>query len=221
MLNYYLDIDSHLAGESPALGATVAFMKGTKEKAEGFNIRRATVNELITSGANLFEIEKLADKLNDEAGRGYENAHKGLTAAITEKEAAVNARVALTPSAYAAEIRNVFRGMSPGDRTAKLAAAFKDGDKEVLAALVNAPVITHGCDSDQLAAHYEAYKRSAAYAEYRVLDEHKKAMRYLEASFPGIMKWKLDNYKGTGGYSKKLTEQTAVMASYGITLDDD
>jgi hypothetical protein len=220
LVNYFLNVDGNIASLSPGLGAAVAYGLNIKEKAEGFNVRRGMVDDRITASANLFELEKLANGLADYAGR-YDDVHSGLAAAIKQKEAAVEAKVALTPSAYATEIRSVFLAMPSEDRSAAMAAAFKDGDKEVLAALVNAPAITHGCDREQLAAQYEVYKRDAAYGEYQVLDEHKKAMRYLEASFPGIMKWKADIYKGTKNYAEKRAQQKAIMASYGIELGDD
>lgn len=220
MTNYFLDVDDDIAAASPALKGTKAWGLEVKKNAEGFNIRRGTVNELITAGANLFEVEQLADKLADYAGK-YEQHHSSLSAAIKDREAAIEAKVALTPSAHAAEIRGVFLAMSPEDRTAAMATAFKDNDKEVLAALVNAPAITHGCNRDQLAAHYDAYKRDAAFGEYRVLDEHKKALRYLEAARPGIMKWSADIYSGTKVAAEKRATVQAVMKSYGFDFPDE
>lgn len=220
-LNYGLDIDDYIAKNNPALAAAKIWMDDTRKLAEGFNVRRATVDEEITAAKNLSDISKAADGLSEKVSAGYAKQLADVTAGKAQAQAAVDAKVALAPSANAAEIRSVFRSMSDEARAAAMAAAFKDGDKEVLAALVSAPALTHGCDRDQLAAHYEAYKRNVAFGEYRVLDEYEKANRYLENCREGLLRWRADIYEGTKEHVAKREQTKALLKSYGFEVDED
>ncbi|GEM_PF-2740649 len=221
LLNYGIDIDDHISTAHPALAGAKTWMADTLKLAEGFNVRRATVDEEITAAKNLSDVAKAADALSEKVSTGYSKQIADVAAGKAQAQAAVDAKVALTPTANAAEIRSVFRSMSAEDRTAAMAAAFKDNDKEVLAALVSAPALTHGCDRDQLAAQYEAYKRNVAFGEYRVLDEYEKAARYLENCRAGLIQWKADIYKGTKEHVAKRAQMEAVMKSYGFSVDED
>lgn len=221
MANYGIDIDDHLAASNPALNTAKVFMADLVKSAEGFNVRRATVDEEITATKNLTEIAKAADILSDKVSRDYAKATAEVAAGKAQAEAAVNAKIALTPTGNASEIRLVFRSMSPSERTEAMATAFKNDDKEVLAALVNVPDMLHGCNPEQLGAHYEAYKQNVAFGEYRVLNEYNKAARYLDNCNPGILRWRADIYKGTTVYTAKRAQQEAIMKSYGFSFGSD
>jgi len=217
-LNYHHDINAAL---SSGMKAAKDFMSGTLEKAEGFNFRRGMVDDRITHGANEHQIVLLADKLSEAATVGYERVKGELAASTANVEARLEAKVALTPTANAGEIRSVLRTMKPAERSAALAAAFEAGDKEVLAAVVSAPAFIHGCDPAQVAALREAYNRKIAYIEHRELEEHRKATRYLSDCMAPLGDWQARLYRGTKDHAKKYAQQKAIMASYGIEVAED
>lgn len=216
-LNYHHDINPEL---SSGMKAAKDFMSGTLEKAEGFNVRRGMVDDRITHGANEHQIVLLADKLSEAASVGYERVKGELAASTANVEARLEAKVALTPTTNAGEIRSVFRAMKPAERSAALAAAFEAGDKEILAAVVSAPAFIHGCDPAQVAALRESYNRKVAYIEHLELEEHRKATRYLADCLAPLGGWKARLYRGTKDHAKKHAEQKAVLASYGIEMAD-
>nr|WP_314465282.1 hypothetical protein [uncultured Novosphingobium sp.] len=220
-LNHLIGIDDHIASTHPVLANLKTWGEDTRKLAEGINVRRATANEEVTKAKNLSDVAKVADAACEKVSLGYSKQIADVAAGKSQAEAAVNAKIALTASPHAAEIRSVFLSMSPEDRSAAMATAFKDNDREVLAALVNAPAITHGCDRDQLAAHYEAYKRNVAFAEYRVLDEYNKAASILDKCQPDLLRWKADIYQGTKEHVAKQAQTAAIMKSYGFSVDED
>ncbi|WP_334183208.1 hypothetical protein [Novosphingobium sp.] len=219
-LNYLIGIDDHIATTNPALAAAKTWGQDMRKVAEGVNVRRATVDEEITAAKNYSDIAKIADAASEKVSLTYTKQVADIAAGKAQAQAAVDAKVALTPSPHAAEIRGVFLSMSPEDRAAAMAAAFKDNDKEVLAALVNAPSLTHGCDRDQLAAHYEAYKRNVAFGEYRVLEEYEKAASILDKCQPDLLRWKSDIYQGTKEHVAKQAQMAAIMKSYGFDVEE-
>jgi len=217
-LNYHLDINAEL---SSGMKAAKTFMSTTLEKANGYNIRRGMVDERTTRGMNEHQIVLLADELSEETTIGYERVKGELAASTASVEARLNAKVALTPTVNAGEIRSVFRAMKPAERSAAIAAAFEAGDKEILAAVVSAPAFIHGCDPAQVAALRESYSRKVAYIEHLELEEHRKATRYFSDCLAPLGKWKANLYRGTKNHAAKFAESKAVLASYGIEISED
>ncbi|MBD8552637.1 hypothetical protein [Sphingomonas sp. CFBP 8764] len=217
-VNYHMAMNPEL---SSGIKAAKDFLSGTLEKANGFNKRRGMVDERITRGMNEHQIVLLADKIGEETTIGYEKAKSALATSTANVEARLELRVALTPTANAAEIRSVMRAMKPAERSAALAAAFEAGDKEILGAVVSSPAFIHGCDPEQVTTLREVYNRKVAYVEHSELDEHRKATRYLEDSFPALGSWKARLYRGTKNHAAKFAENKAIMASYGIDISDD
>jgi hypothetical protein len=204
MGNYHHDINPDI---SPGTKSDKQFMENTMLRAGDYNKRRGMIDDRITRGTNEYEITKLADKLCDDFSVGYERTKATLATYTAEAEAKVNAKTALSPTANASEIRSVLRAMPAAERSSAAVAAFKAGDKETIAAIVSAPAIIHGLDQQQVDALHEAFKRTEADAEYRVLDEHRKATKHLENFFPGLDKWQARAYHGTKDHAKNYAEK--------------
>jgi hypothetical protein len=217
-VNYHMAMNPEL---SSGIKSAKEFLSGTLEKANGYNERRGMVDERITRGMNEHQIVSLADKISDETTAGYEKAKRELAASTANVEARLELKVALTPTANAAEIRSVMRAMKPAQRSAALAAAFEAGDKEILGAIVSSPAFIHGCDPEQVATLREAYNRKVAYVEHSELDEHRKATRYLEDSFPALGSWMARLYRGTKNHAAKFAQNKAILSTYGIEISDD
>lgn len=213
ILNYGHDIDPTV---SPGVRAVQSFMLGTLAAAEAFNERRRSVDETITYGANLAAIDKIADKIATDTVEGLSKARAALASSTQSAEAALEAAIGIRSSPNAAEVRSVLRGLSTSERSKVVRKAFSDGDHEVIGAIVGQSALLHGCDAEQVAGFFEAFKARTASAEYVEVQAHRKAARYLEACRGPILQWLPHLHEGTEAYAKRKQQFDMIASSYGF-----
>lgn len=110
--------------------------------------------------------------------------------------------------------------MSADQRQSALAEAFRDGNKEIIGAIVGFDKIMHGCNPDYVAASFDDYQRKVAPNEYATVESHKRYVGYLDRAGPNLMAFTTRALKGTGGYVKKAEVTKAVLASFGLAFED-
>ena len=216
-MNFYLDIESTLSsGASSAGTALEAILK----MAEGVNVARNAADPTVTRAAYLAKIEKAVDGFHRDATAKLDNARKAVAASLKEAETKLAHTVGITASANAAEIRSVLRSLSADQRQAELARAFKNGNREIIGAVVGFDRLMHGCNSDSVAALVDEYERDVAPSEYHAVQAHKKYAGYVDNAGRSLMAFTTRALKGTGGYESNRKATFAVLKSYGIEFDD-
>ena len=216
-MNFYLDIEGNLSsGASSAGTALEAILK----MAEGVNVARNAADPTITRAAYLAKIEKAVDGFNRDATAKLDNARKAVAASLKEAETKLAHTVGITASANAAEIRSILRSMPADQRQAELARAFKDGNREIIGAVVGVDQLMHGCNPVSVAALVDEFERTIAPAEYSAVEVHKKYAGYVDNAGRSLMAFTTRALRGTGGYESKRKATVAVLESYGIEFQD-
>lgn len=101
-----------------------------------------------TDAAHTYRIAEASRKLSSSREKYIERAWSLTQESARATELALHERANLTPTAYAPEIRAAFLKMTHKKRAETLEKAIKDGDSEVLAAVINAPELVTGLDKE-------------------------------------------------------------------------
>ncbi len=216
-MNYHLDVDGNLSSGASAAGTALAAIL---KAAEGVNVARKSADPTVTRAAYLANVEKYVEGFSKDATAQLDHARKALAGSLKEAETKLTHTVGIAPTANAAEIRSIMRAMPAEQRQAELARAFKDGNREIIGAVVAFDPLMHGCNPETVTALVDEYQRTVAPAEYASVEAHKKYGRYLENAGPSLMAFATRALAGTGGYEQARKTTAAVLKSYGIGFED-
>ena len=215
-LNYHHDIDGNLSSGASSAGTA---LESILKMAEGVNIARNAADPTVTRAAYRAKIEKAVDGFNRDATAKLDNARKAVAASLKEAEIKLAHTVGITASDNAAEIRTVLRSLPADQRHAEIAKAFKNGNREIIGAVVGFDQLMHGCNPEAVTAMVDEYQRAVAPAEYSAVAAHKKYAGYVDNAGRSLMAFTTRALKGTGGYESKREATVAVLKSYGIDFE--
>jgi hypothetical protein len=147
----------------------------------GLEALRQSRSPLETREAHQTRTMRAAAKLSDQLSRLKSDAGQAYANSVVQAEARISEAARLVPSEFAAEIRQAFRQMTPGERTNALADIVKSGDGPTLAALRDSPKLLHGMDASILQRVIQQHAQAAAPAELAALQSAKDAMDVFSA----------------------------------------
>lgn len=216
-LNHHNGIDENVSGGAAAMKN---WMANTLKRAEGVNARRTLVDPTITHAANLRQIEREVEKFSKEAAEGLKQARAAMRDSIASADAKLRTAVAVSPTSNAAEIRSALRGMSAKDRTAAMREAFANHDREVLGAIVDFNKVMHGCDKETVEVLFEKFKQEVAPNELANLASNRRFAEWGDKSEQFVLRFGTQALKGTEAYAATRARNAAVLASYGMNIDE-
>lgn len=139
---------------------------------------RQTVDPRMSKDAHILNVSKLATKLQGMT----EEMRKAITLKSEETEKGMAAEMAsrsgLKPGPYAAEIRQRFHAMTPGDRVKTIQGLIDSKDGASLDAILNSPPVLTGLLPQDIVTYREQFYTSAcpeltkALTTYKDLAEH-------------------------------------------------
>ena len=161
--------DGHAATRQ-VIGATLHLT----DAARSLHNLRTTRNPTETEGSHQKRISLAAERLGRETTATTNRLSEFLRSGRSDLAVRIAEKTKLTPDAYAAEIRAVYRGMTQTERTKLLADLVDGGRGPELAALVNAPTTLTGMSDEfrqQYVAAFIAKNAPAESEEQALLDE--------------------------------------------------
>lgn len=176
-------------GQEPAGIPTAArWLGAARDALQQINTLRANPDPSNTENAHVLAVADRSAKVLDGLNRGYDEARKALQTAEAGYQAEIDQRARLTPTAHAAEIRSVVRGLP--DESARYAAvigAMQSGDAATVAAVLSAPGITSGLTDDQISNLRQMHTRRQAPEQLAALEAVKKAQRSVVSAFDWML----------------------------------
>jgi len=123
-----------------------------------------------TDAAHVKRLAQSAKRLEKAREEAEAKAHEIYSEASTSLTDQMNRAAGLIPSKYEAEIRQAVRGMSSEQRTDFMNQALKEGNSEVMAAVIDAPAVLSGINPELQGRYRESMWQSKAPELYKAME---------------------------------------------------
>lgn len=149
---------------------------------EGLGNMRLNPNSLETPSSYTMKLSKAAGKLLTESSKIKENVLKTYTNYTLDIDTRIAQRAGIKQNEYAAEIRNVFRGLDAKKRTDFLGEIVENLDGAAFAAIFNAPEVLTGITKDMRINFTNSFHAKAAPDLFEEQEDIKEAIDNVLAS---------------------------------------
>lgn len=159
----HADLDAYAPGEAPnGLASLKAFLVDASTQLDQLNHLRTHPDPQHPEHAHVLKVSELGDKTISRLGKAYDSANSAIRSAIEGYEADLVTTGRLVPTAQAAELRSIIRGMDEAERFSTLMIAIENKQFDIVAAAVSAPGLASGLTEKQLTAIREHHLRQVA-----------------------------------------------------------
>ena len=115
-----------------------------------------------TEAKHVTESKTVADKWLKQAGQQADQAAERAKLALNRIRSDIQDQCQLDETPRAAEIRSMLRGLKPTERTELVSNAIRDGDAEILGAILHGSPVLTGFDEQTRQSFKQAYVRTHA-----------------------------------------------------------
>jgi hypothetical protein len=143
---------------------------------DGIASMRSNPNSLETPAAHALKINQSANKLKAESIKAKQKALDTYVKYSADIDMAINNMAGIKENNYASEIRAAYRALPPGDRMDFLKSTIDKKDGETFAAIMFAPQILTGVDTELRNRLTDSYYLRVAPELYQEREDLKEAM---------------------------------------------
>ena len=161
--------EKKLGGSSVALNLAKIAQSQLSERLGGLGKLAEAKNPLITEEAHRLEVSKAGQRLIESASKEMASVCERYDSEIKRTELEMNQRLNLKESPLAPEIRNRLSTMSEDQRNEALGRAIKNGDSEILSAVLGKNEILTGVSTAQQDMLKQQFLNTHAKHEVEVL----------------------------------------------------